>query len=640
MAISNTNDADLKRQVFPSGVFTKRTVLAVVIACLLLALYIGFLLVSNYRSHKALREFAINRCHLDLEKRAATLGYYFSERKYDLNLWALSHEIKAYYFNKALGMTEQYGLKVNLFMIERLLASALDNRRLQNGHRIYSRLVLIDDSGRKLADTTDDPGTRETVYFPRNNRTADEEPQVIIVDGDKTFQMLLSVPCRYKNKVVGELIAWLDSDTLYSHFIDLAEYDAPGGSGLAAVDGSLHTYYRISDREFAATLTPDWIATLPETNFALLQIPGNGRQTNRLNRLNTMNMLVTSLPIPNQNLRYVAWIPLKQIAGALAPWRMIMGMATLALLIMVGFGLVLWFFGQNLLLKTRFDESKRQQKLLSNKNRQLEIAIQKREEAESALEAQRTMRVRSDRLRSLGEMAAGIAHELNQPLVGVRGFAEIMKDAIDNDMDLSRDEIQEYSGLIMQQADRMVHIINHVRLFARDAGNIETAIVDLNKVVDAGATLLRAQFDSHGLILVSQCTDQPLPILVNPYSVEEVIFNLLSNARHSVEQKNAISDETYQPEIRITTEASSTNGVDKAVLRVTDNGTGIPDYATQRIFDPFFTTKDPDKGTGLGLAICKSIVESFQGQIRFETATDKGTSFEITFPCAQAEGNA
>ena len=141
-----------------------------------------------------------------------------------------------------------------------------------------------------------------------------------------------------------------------------------------------------------------------------------------------------------------------------------------------------------------------------------------------------------------------------------------------------------------------------------------------------------AQFNSHGVLLEKDLSHHELPVQVNPYSVEEVIFNLLSNARHSLGEKKETAGDEYRPCVRVITRTLAVNGSDVMTLKIADNDTGIPGHAAEKIFDPFFTTKDPDKGTGLGLSICKSIVESFQGQIQFDTAENEGTSFEIVFP--------
>jgi hypothetical protein len=123
-------------------VLTKKPALAIMIACILLVSLIGFLVISNFRSQIALRESALNRFRLDLEKRSASLGYFFSERKYDLNALALSREVNTYFTNKALGMSESYGLKVNLFMINRVFGKTLKQKQIQKD-QIYRRVVFF-----------------------------------------------------------------------------------------------------------------------------------------------------------------------------------------------------------------------------------------------------------------------------------------------------------------------------------------------------------------------------------------------------------------------------------------------------------------------------------------------------------------
>ena len=603
-------------------VLTKKPALAIMIACLLLVSFIGFLVISNFRSQIALRESALNRFRLDLEKRSASLGYFFSERKYDLNTLALSREINTYFTNKALGMSERYGLKVNLFMIKRVLDKTMKQKKIQEDN-IYERFVFLDSSGRPLVDTASVSSSYKAISWKAIQKTGERGPHVYLGDENKNPQTFVAAPCHYKGKIVGNVIAWLDRKTLFTHFIKFAETSGLSGAGLFDDLYQLLSPFEKSDQHFASYLTSERIAGLTMTDFSFESVLSDGKKR---------EMLIARLPIHNLDLSFVAWMPSEQIVGTLAPWHLIAGMGSLAVFVLAGLGLIIWFTTQNLILRVRFDESERQHDLLAAKNLRLKEEIQKRQEAEEELKAQRTLRMRSDRLRSLGEMAAGIAHELNQPLVGVRGFAELILHSMDNGLEISKDVIRSNTGTIVEQADRMVHIINHVRLFARDADSIETSIVDLNDVVRSGTSMLMAQFNSHGLLLENDLSPHELPVKVNPYSVEEVIFNLLSNARHSLGKKKETAGDEYRPCVRVITRKIAVNGRDVVTLKIADNGTGIPGHAAEKIFDPFFTTKDPDKGTGLGLSICKSIVESFQGQIQFDTAENEGTSFEIVFP--------
>jgi C4-dicarboxylate-specific signal transduction histidine kinase len=188
-------------------------------------------------------------------------------------------------------------------------------------------------------------------------------------------------------------------------------------------------------------------------------------------------------------------------------------------------------------------------------------------------------------------------------------------------------------SVILEQVDRMVHIIDHVRRFAREAGSPETRRVDLNDVVRSGAKLLRTQFQSHGLALEFHLSDRPLPVTVNPFSIEEVILNLLSNARDAVEDRRRAADPPagYTPRVELRTWNGAEGGEDRVFLEVRDNGTGLSPEIAPRLFDPFFTTKAPDKGTGLGLSICKSIVEEFGGRIECSEPKGAGAAFRLAF---------
>ena len=263
-----------------------------------------------------------------------------------------------------------------------------------------------------------------------------------------------------------------------------------------------------------------------------------------------------------------------------------------------------------------------------------QAAEEARQEAEGELIAQRALTVRSDRLRSLGEMAAGIAHELNQPLTGVRGHAELGLDAHMRGLPVTADEQRHGYEEIIGQADRMAHIIDHVRMFAREADRPETAVVPLNDAVGAALDLLGAQFRSRGLRLEAQLADNLPPVDVNRYSLEEAILNLLANARDAVEQRRVDqADDAGRIIVRTRAEESGA----AVLVEVEDEGCGIPAEVQDRVFEPFFSTKDPDKGTGLGLAISRSIVESFDGSLTLTSSPSQGTMAVVRLPAATYE---
>jgi histidine kinase len=267
-------------------------------------------------------------------------------------------------------------------------------------------------------------------------------------------------------------------------------------------------------------------------------------------------------------------------------------------------------------------------------------ATQMAERMTKELEQQRAVAMRSDRLRSLGEMAAGIAHELNQPLVGVRGLAEHILIAQDRGWNMDARAIREKVATIVEQADRMSHIIEHVRIFAREAGKPEIRPVHVNDVVESSINLLGAQFSSHGLTLEKSLAIDLPPVLANPFTLEEVVLNLLLNARDAVEERLQSEPDMQSPRVFLRTQTFVENGRSMVHIEVCDNGVGIPQEIQGKIFDPFFTTKAPDKGTGLGLSISKAILEEFGGTLTITFTPEEGTTAVITLPVEEKHGTS
>lgn len=244
------------------------------------------------------------------------------------------------------------------------------------------------------------------------------------------------------------------------------------------------------------------------------------------------------------------------------------------------------------------------------------------------LENQRVLSARTDRLRSLGQMATGMAHELNQPLQGMRGTAEVLLMDYNQQWEMTNKEKQDHLHFILDQADRMHHIIEHVRIFAREAGKPEHYLIDIEDVIHSTTKLLHTQFQSRGLTL-SVKTEPHLPqVMANPFSLEEVLINLLINARDATEDLGIGLIENAPPPICISTYTKYKT----IFIDICDQGVGIPENILHQIFDPFFTTKSPDKGTGLGLAISKSIIEEFGGALQFKSEPQKGTTATIVLP--------
>ena len=597
--------------------------------------YMGFLVISNYKNQAALHQSYLKTFKLDMEKRNASIGYFFSERKYDLKYLANSHEISDYFTNKSLGMSESYGLKFSLFLIKKLLEKTISSK-LINGREIYERFMVMDNKGYYIIDTSrtnaeNSAGINDPSSFHMNFLSSDQtEPEIFVKKIDGKLKIIVAAPCFYKNKAAGKLIAILNLSSFSTNFINFPHNLSVKGFELITKDGQC-LYKNSSGNSCRA-----YNVILDTRSRTFVKKTSNSG----LSSVNEhAKLLIAIQPIDNAPLELLGWIEKDLVFGTIDPRRLPTATGIIAVIMLAGSGIMIKINLRNMVLKTRFDEAKKQHKLLAVKNNQLQNEIARRYKAEQELEKQRTLSIRSDRLRSLGEMAAGIAHELNQPLMGVRGMAELLLLGIKKSDSIPEDKIKKNATIIMEQSDRMVHIIKHVRLFAREAGNIEKTVEDLNKVVKSGISLIQAQLKSHGILLEITLSPDPVFVFINPFSIEEVILNLLGNARDAVEEKQEMCTEIdYTPVISIKTWHNITDK-NMVYLEIRDNGIGISKNISSRIFDPFFTTKDPDKGTGLGLSITKTIVEEFDGTITLKSKKKKESVFTINFPVCNRKKN-
>ncbi|GEM_PF-639240 len=244
------------------------------------------------------------------------------------------------------------------------------------------------------------------------------------------------------------------------------------------------------------------------------------------------------------------------------------------------------------------------------------IDIEDRKHSEAQL-------IQASKLATLGEMAAGMAHELGQPLNIIRMTADnaVMRaNAGRADLPhLTRD-----LELIGAQTQRMGQLIEHMRAFSRN-DNLLQEVVELGEVVEAAAGLLSAQFKAHGIDLTLRRSATPLRVLGNRVQIEQVVLNLLANARDAVEETAS-----QHPGMISLDVAPGADGA-TAILSVVDNGPGIPPAVVDRLFEPFVTTKTAGQGTGLGLAICLRIVGHMGGTLRTRDR-DRGAEFVVTLP--------
>ncbi|MCB0804828.1 MAG: response regulator [Bacteroidales bacterium] len=243
-------------------------------------------------------------------------------------------------------------------------------------------------------------------------------------------------------------------------------------------------------------------------------------------------------------------------------------------------------------------------------------------------EKQQQLLIQKSKLESIGEMAAGIAHEINQPLGGISmGLDNILfKLSMDG---LSEDYIRSKIDALFTDIDRIRQIINHVRVFSRDQKNLIDDEVDINDVVKDSLSLISRQYHNHNIEIAIELSKDKCVTVGNKYRIEQVFLNLLSNAKYAVDERfkheNGIN---FNKRIDI----SSKRLDSKVVVEIRDNGTGIPEKHLDNIFDPFFTTKDVESGTGLGLSISYGIIKEMKGDIKVDSVENDHTSVSVILP--------
>lgn len=255
---------------------------------------------------------------------------------------------------------------------------------------------------------------------------------------------------------------------------------------------------------------------------------------------------------------------------------------------------------------------KEERSLIDAVARQITLIIERRQAEDEQLRLRGQLR-HADRLATIGQLAAGVAHELNEPLGNILGFAQLLR---------------KHRGLpeqVGQDLDRIVaaclharQIITNLMLFSRQMPP-QKAPVDLNATIEEALGFLEARCARSGIAVVRELSPDLPRIWADASQLRQVFVNLVVNAIHAMRDGGALRVSTGRTE----------RGV---LLRVADNGVGMTEEVLEQIFTPFFTTRDVSEGTGLGLPVAHGIVTSHGGTIRVDSVVGRGTRFDVELP--------
>lgn len=217
-----------------------------------------------------------------------------------------------------------------------------------------------------------------------------------------------------------------------------------------------------------------------------------------------------------------------------------------------------------------------------------------------------------ERLSLVGQMAAGITHEIRNPMAVVRGFLQLMQEK-------SPPTLDNYYRIVMEELDRANSIINDFLSLAQNR-SVRMELCNLHDIVRELTPLLWADANLRGQSIEVRLDEELPDLLLNQKEIKQLILNLGRNGMEAMGDKGELMIETRKV-------------MDGVELSVKDQGPGIPAVQQERLFEPFFTTKS--QGTGLGLALCLSIMERHSGKISVHSEEGRGTVFTVFFPCPE-----
>lgn len=278
---------------------------------------------------------------------------------------------------------------------------------------------------------------------------------------------------------------------------------------------------------------------------------------------------------------------------------------------------------------------------LKSKNSELEKVLEDLRKAQNQI-------VMREKLAALGELTAGVAHEIKNPLNFVKNFSEVSEELLEelqellpeDDQPMDEDEREEMDEIcqdlnenlqcIRQHGDRANRIVQDMLMIGR--ASTDRRMAEINSLVREHVGLayhsLRA-IDSEFNVHIEYSLDEGVgEIECVPQDLGRVVLNMVTNACHATEEKRREADGQYAPTLEIQTQRHEST----VAIRIRDNGSGIPDAIREKIFNPFFTTKDTDKGTGLGLALSNDIVREHGGEIRVDSKLGEYTEMTVMLP--------
>lgn len=597
---------------FPVKSGHSRQTAAALVAAVMLAAFIGMLLVDNYLSRVRRVELALVKHSEPANHLARGLSYFFYERTKDIRALCESSQVKSYFENEALGMSLEYGLQFNLNQVKRLLTREVAESRVL-GVRIYDRVVFLDAHGAMLVESALCPeAARGQIALSKPLK----EGGIcrLLPQGAARPHLAVVQPFFFKGRQRGQMVMLLNHAAVEAQL-----------RGEKPRDGHGQDVYVTQDDGFviASSCKEGGNDARPLSAVPWLDLPHGIPKRVLINDSagKSVEYMGFRAPVKGTPLTLVSFARLDQIVHGLAPWQMLAGMAALSAGVLAIAFVIVKNATKYAVLSARYEESQSRHKEALRHNEALEKEIQQRTRAEQAMRSAKDEAEAASQAKS--EFLATISHEIRTPMNAIIGLTDVVL------FDELPDHQREYLGVIRKSSRRLLMVINDLLDFSKlDAGklNVENTPFELRNCVAAVKTEIQVQAEQKGLrLLVHMEDDVPEMVSGDEARVHQILLNLVGNAIKFTDH-GAVSIELSLVE-RVA-------GRIQVHFQVRDTGIGIPAEKQAHIFDAFvqadnFTTRRFG-GTGLGLAICARLIQMMGGRIWVESEEGAGSAFHFT----------
>jgi C4-dicarboxylate-specific signal transduction histidine kinase len=259
-------------------------------------------------------------------------------------------------------------------------------------------------------------------------------------------------------------------------------------------------------------------------------------------------------------------------------------------------------------IKQQNEELRYQREEIGNINKELQNAIEELKSAQQQL-------IQKEKMSSLGIMAMGVAHEINNPLNYIQNGVKLLEQKVRDSEGKNAESLNELFSIVQEGVNRVNGIVKSLNQFTVE--NTELVDCDIHNILMNCITILNNRFKENVKLHI-EFSDEKCIINGSPASLHQIFFNLITNAEESIENKGNVYLKT-----------STTQ--DKVIISISDDGVGMSDEIKSKAFDPFFSTKSPNQATGLGLSIVYALIKELDGTINIESEVNKGTSVTVEF---------